>query len=109
MNEDQQTYQRAASSALLGLGVQIVITIVLLVVSLWARQPALYGAMLYALGGLGIWICLWLVYQQHRLERIEALEAEQLAAQHGTDNSIFEVSADDLSVARRRLNSLYKW
>ncbi|MEX2673603.1 MAG: SPFH domain-containing protein [Phycisphaeraceae bacterium] len=109
MNEDQQTYQRAASSALLGLGVQIVMTIVLLVVSLWARQPALYGAMLYALGGLGVWICLWLVYQQHRLERIEALEAEQLAAQHGTDNSIFEVSADDLSVARRRLNSLYKW
>lgn len=109
MNEDQQTYQRAAISALLGLGVQLVLAVALLVVALWAGQWALWAAMYHALGGVGIWVALWLVYQQHRLERIESLEAEQLAARHGTDSSIFEVGADDLSVARRRLEWLYKW
>ena len=109
MNEDQQTYQRAAGSSLLGLGIQLALTAVLMILALWAAQWALYGAMLHALGGVGIWVCLWLVYQQHRLEREESLEAEQLAARHGTESSIFEIGADDLSVARRRLQSLYKW
>ena len=54
-------------------------------------------------------MCLWVVYQQHKLERIEALETEQLAQQHGTDNSIFESSAEDLSVMRKRLAWMHKW
>ncbi|MBI1371090.1 MAG: hypothetical protein GC162_20870 [Planctomycetes bacterium] len=118
MTEDQQTYQRAAGASLLGLGVQLLVSLGLLILSLWAgnglmkegnQSLPLMFATWHAFGGLALWVSLWLVYQQHKLERIEALEAEQLAARHGTDTSIFETTIDDLSVARRRLAWLYKW
>jgi len=109
MSQDQQTYQRAAGASLLGLAVQLVVSFSLLILYFWTRSEALLSATWHAFGGVGLWVCLWIVYQQHKLERIEALEAEQLAARHGTDSSIFETTADDLSVARRRLQWLYKW
>lgn len=109
MSEDQRTYQRAAGASLLGLAVQILVSIGLLLLALWTESNAMTAATWHAFGGIGLWICLWIVYQQHKLERIEALEAEQIAARHGADSSIFETSADDLSVARRRLKWLYRW
>ena len=109
MSNDQQTYHRATSAALAGLAVQVIVALALLLLALWSQNAALAAATWYAFGGVALWACLWVVFQQHRLERIEALEAEQLAARHGTDSSIFETSADDLSVARRRLDWLYKW
>ena len=42
------------------------------------------------LGGLPIWIILWLVYNQHRLERVEALETEQLAADDARTTAFFD-------------------
>ncbi len=109
MSHDQQTYQRAVSAALLGAGVQLVIALVLLLLARWLDAAALNAAVWHAFGGLGIWIILAVVYQQHRLERIEALETEQLQQRHGADSSIFQTSAEDLSVARRRLERLVKW
>jgi regulator of protease activity HflC (stomatin/prohibitin superfamily) len=109
MSKDRQTYQRATSAALAGLAVQLIVALALLLLALWSQNAALAAATWYAFGGVGLWACLWVLYQQHRLERTEALEAEQLAARHGTDSSIFETTADDLSVARRRLDGLYKW
>ena len=109
MRLDQQTYLRARNAALLGLGVQLALALGLLVMGLWQKSPALFGTSLYAFGGLMLWACLWIVYQQHRPERLEALETEQLAARHGSDSSIFETSAEDLAVARRRLERLHRW
>ncbi|QNN22768.1 protease modulator HflK [Planctomycetales bacterium ZRK34] len=109
MSQDQQTYQRAAGASLLGLAVQLLVAFGLLVLSFSSMSDAIGVATWHAFGGVALWLCLWIVYQQHKLERIESLEAEQLAARHGTDSSIFETTADDLSVARRRLRWLYKW
>jgi regulator of protease activity HflC (stomatin/prohibitin superfamily) len=96
-------------ASLLGLGVQLLMAVTVLVLASVTGHPTLEVLAYYCFGGLGVWVCLWVVFQQHKLERIEALETEQLAQQHGTDNSIFEASAEDLSVMRRRLAWMHKW
>ena len=109
MKQDQQTYQRGVTAALIGGAVQLLVAAVVLVLGLWLDSDGVGIAAWHAFGGLGIWVVLAIVYQQHRLVRLEALESEELARTHGTQSSIFETSADELSVARRRLEMLQKW
>jgi membrane protease subunit HflK len=109
MTQDTRTYERAVAGALLGMAIQVVVGLVLLALALWTRHPAVIAAAWHAAGGLPVWVCLVLVFQQHRLERAEALEAERLAKQPGTEGRLFEQSAADLSVARRRLGQLQRW
>ncbi|MAE60649.1 MAG: hypothetical protein CMJ49_04735 [Planctomycetaceae bacterium] len=109
MDQDQQTYVRAVSRSLWGLAVQALVAGALLFVGMWSEVAAIQVGAWYAFGGLMIWLCLVVVYQQHRLEQLETMETEQLAQRHGTESSIFETSADDLAVARKRLERLYRW
>lgn len=109
MPHDQQTYRRAASAALTGLGVQFALALAMALLGLWAKSPALHAATWHLFGGLPIWIVLWLLYNQHRIERVEALEAEQLVRKDQQAAAIFQEHADDLDLARRRLDRLYKW
>lgn len=109
MSREPQGYERAVSGSLLGLALQAACVGVLLGLSLWTGEPAVQAAAWLAAAGLPVWIALALVHQQHRLERIEALEAEQLAQRSGAEQGIFERNAADLSAARRRLNQLYAW
>jgi len=109
MTQDSQTYQRAVVAAMWGFGVQVLVTGILVVLGLWLGSEVVAAAAWHAAGGLAIWLLLALIYQQHKLERIEALEADALRQTHGADSSIFEGTADDLSVARRRLQRLSKW
>ncbi len=106
---DQQTYQRAIFASLLGLGVQLVLIVSSALVQLWSGSPAVAAITWHLLGGVPIWVILLLIYQQHRLERAEFLEAEQLARSSEAGSSIFETAAEDLGLARRRLDNLYKW
>lgn len=108
-NTDQQTYQRALLACLLGLGAQLALTVGSALVQLWSGSPAVAAITWHLLGGVPIWVILLLIYQQHRLERAEALEAEQLARGSDAGSSIFETAAEDLGLARRRLDNLYKW
>ena len=108
MTEDHKTYQRATQASLAGLGVQVLVTLAFGILAGWSRHPSLWAAFWHAIAGIPLWACLWIVYQQHRLERIEALEAEEIRKQ-GADSSIFEVRMDDLSVYRKRLAWLYRW
>ena len=109
MSQDQQTYQRAVSASLLGLVIQLVVSALLLIMSLWMQSALITVVTFYSFGGVVLWITLTVLHQQHKLERIEALEANELAQRHGTDSSIFSTSAEDLSIARRRLERLQKW
>ncbi len=109
MSHDQQAYQRGVSASLLGGAVQLVVAAVLLLLTWWLDSAVLRAAVWHAFGGVGVWVVLAIVYQQHKLERIEALETEQLQQRHGADSSIFQTSADDLSVARRRLERMVRW
>ncbi|MCW8129411.1 MAG: hypothetical protein KIS92_03425 [Planctomycetota bacterium] len=109
MNGASQPYERAVGGALLGLAVQAACAGVFLGLGLWTHEPALLAAAWMAGAGLPLWAVLAIVHQQHRLERIEALEADQLARRPGVEQTIFERTGDDLSVARRRLDQLFKW
>jgi modulator of FtsH protease HflK len=108
--EDHKTYQRAVGASFLGIVLQFLVAVALLVLWLWAqRNEVLEAAFYHGLGGLGIWAALWFLYMQHKRERIEALEAEQIARRHGTDTSIFETTADDLAVQQKHLRLMYRW
>jgi len=109
MSQDQQTYQRGLGAALLGGAVLLLVTAVLAVLGFWLGSATILAAAWHAVGGVAIWLVLAIVYQQHRLERLEALEADELARREGADSSIFETSVGNLSVSRRRLDRLYKW
>lgn len=109
MRQDHKTFQRGATTALLGGMVQLFIAVALLIIGLWIGGAALHAAAWHAFGGLGVWLVLALVYQQHRIVALEAMEAEELSRTHGADSSIFETSADELSRARARLERFQKW
>lgn len=100
-----QSYQRAVAGALLGLGAQLAAAAGLAAIA-FAGDPIVFlPAAWYAAGGIPVWLCLLLLYHQHRLERMEALEAERLASA-GPDTQLFGETAAELNVAQRRLEQL---
>ncbi|MEM8737961.1 MAG: SPFH domain-containing protein [Planctomycetota bacterium] len=109
MAEEQQTYQRAASTALLGLATQLGLAVVVAGLGLYAQSQALHAATWYLFGGLPIWLTLWMLYHQHRLERREALEAEQLSREDARAAALFDEAGHNLATARKRLEGFYKW
>lgn len=109
MANDPQTFQRGAQAAILGLIIQLILTIGMALLGLWAKSPAINVATWYLLGGLPVWVILFLVFNQQRLERIESLEAEQIANKDAVAAAMFDEHADDLDLARRRLARLNKW
>ncbi|MEM6855997.1 MAG: SPFH domain-containing protein, partial [Planctomycetota bacterium] len=48
-------------------------------------------------------------FNQHRLERVEALEAEQLAQEDARAAALFDEAGHNLATARKRLDGFYKW
>jgi regulator of protease activity HflC (stomatin/prohibitin superfamily) len=105
---DHLAYRRAALVCTLGLVIQAILTVVLFVYARFTGDHAA-GTSVYLLGsGLIVWATLLLVFDQHRRERLESLEAEQLNAAGGSA-SAFEASNDDLRVAARRLATIQKW
>ncbi|MBI3828386.1 MAG: hypothetical protein HY291_02650 [Planctomycetes bacterium] len=109
LNQGPVNYERAVGGSLLGLGVQAAAAGLLLGLGLWTGDSAVLAGAWLAAAGLPVWIVLAIVHQQHRLERLEALEAEELAKRPGVEQTIFERTSADLSVARRRLDQLFKW
>ena len=109
MIQDQHAYQRAANAARVGLVFQSVLSVLLALLGLYAESPALHAATWYFFGGLPIWIILWVYYRQQELERIEAIEAEQLAAADAQTAAIFDEAGQQLQLARRRLENLRKY
>ena len=107
--QDQQTYTRASSAALLGLATQLVFAVIVAGLGLYTRSTTFYAAAWYLFGGVPIWATLWLLYNQHRQERVEALEAEQLSREDARAAALFDEAGHELATARKRLDSFYKW
>src|SRR5690606_12399176 len=63
----------------------------------------------FVLIGVVAWLALAVVYDQHRRERLEALEAEAFAASDAAASSVFEESARDLRVAANRLRWMQRF
>ena len=109
MTQDQETYRRATVTAAIGAVTQLVLAVGMALTGLWAQSPPMYAATWHFFGGLPIWVILALLYYQHQLERIEALEAEELARQDERAASLFQRGGEDVHVARQRLRRLYRW
>lgn len=102
--QDLQTFQRARTAALLGLAVQFVLGLVVALLSLYTQSNAVVAATWHLFAGLPVWIITWFWYNQHYLERLEALEHERLAADDAEAAAIFEEAGDQLALARKRLS-----
>ncbi len=118
MRVDHYAYSRATKVAGIGLLLQLVMGTVLLVFGIIAPQEAAVAARgdtafayaaLYVLAGCLVWLSLIIILHQHKLERLEALEEDELAASRGATTSIFERGADEQRVAARRLILMHKW
>jgi len=109
MSQDQHSYGRAAAAALIGLGVQSILAVVIALTGVWSQNPAVGVAAWHLFGGLAIWVVLWLIFHQHKHERAEALEAEQIAQSDTDAAALFDAHGDELAIARQRLGRLYKF
>ena len=109
MKADYLSYQHATQRSLLGLAIQLGLGLVLLVFSIYAGDHAAGTAAFYMLLGVPLWLALAVVFDQHRRERIEAVEAEAFAASDAAASSVFESQADELRVAHKRLRWMYRF
>ncbi len=107
MKADHLSFKRAASVSTLGFVIQIVITLILLLFGLYGKDRAAFSASFFSLVGIFVWLLLMLLFDQHRRERVEAMEAEALAEEAAT--SVFDESAADLRLASRRRQTWYKF
>ncbi|QQS09554.1 MAG: hypothetical protein IPK69_02725 [Phycisphaerales bacterium] len=106
MRADYLTYKRAANVSVMGLVLHVVMGGAMLI---YARLSADHAAMtlaLYMLLGAVGWLALTILYDQHRRERIESIEADALAA--AEESSTIFGGASEFRVAQKRLKSLYK-
>lgn len=108
MRADHLSYRRGMIVCLWGWIGQTALGLLLLILALvFDNQVAGSGAGLVLIGSV-VWLVLAILYDAHRRERIEAMEAEALDAAGARDGSVFE-SGEDLRVASRRLEWMHKW
>ncbi|MBX3391526.1 MAG: hypothetical protein KF787_02650 [Phycisphaeraceae bacterium] len=109
MKADYLTYRKATSVSVLGLVIQTAQALILLIYGVLHRDTVTLSGALIVGFGVPVWLGLSIVFDQHRRERIEALEAEALAQTSGASGSVFDSSGDEFRVASRRLASLYRY
>ena len=105
---DYQTYRRASLICVVGLIIQVFVALMLLIYSTYSGDHAARSASILFGSGVIVWGMLLFVFDQHRRERIEAMEAEQYSNAGGASASAFSES-DDLRVVARRLAFIQKW
>lgn len=108
MAADYLTYRRATSASVLGLVIQGVMAAGLAIYGVLSRDHAAVTASLYCAVGLLVWLTLAIVYDQHRRERIEAVEAEAFSKSELAGTSAFERTEDEFRPAAKRLRALYR-
>ncbi len=101
------SYRRATTAALVGLGVQLALWLLAAALAVWTGSQAVNAAAWHLLGGALVWGSVWLIYQQHKLERAEALEVDELAADANAA-SMFAEGGQSLELAKKRLETLYR-
>lgn len=108
MRADFQTFRSAASVSLRGVFLQVGLAAVSLFYGIKAGEQAAVTAAIFMGAGAGAWLVLAIIYDQHRRERVEAMEAEALAAGPTAGTSVFS-SQDDFRPAAKRLAGLYRY
>jgi len=106
--DELRTWQRGAQTALIGLAFQGFLLIATGVLSVYAGNTALNLLPWYVAGGMAAWLILLLVYNQHKAERIVALEAQQLAGNR-PEGSAFDMQIDERESVRKRIDLLHRF
>ncbi len=109
MNADHLSYQRATQASVLGLVIQAVLSAIMLLYGVFGTDPGAMNAAYAMLIGIPIWFSLALVFHQHKLERLEAMEAEAYRTSQAAEASVFEGIAQDQTVQATRLAWMHKW
>ena len=107
MRIDHHAYQQATRVAGMGLLVQGAMGLTLLVFGLMAGDSPMAAAALVVLLGLLPWGGLVALFHQHKLERLEALEEDELAAGRADLSSVFAREGGEVRVAARRLGRMH--
>lgn len=108
MKADYLSYRRAATVSLLGLGLQVAMGVTLLIYAAVMNDHAAMSGSLLILAGTLVWLMLAIVYDQHRRERVEAMEVEALNQSGARESSAFSEGADDFRVAAKRLAWMHR-
>jgi len=109
MRIDHHAYQRATRVAGVGFMAQAAIGLTLLIFSRISDDTAFFFSSLYVLLGTLVWLGLVIVFHQHRLERLEALEEDELASRGAGGGSVFEERPEEARVAAKRLELMHRW
>lgn len=109
MKADFLSYKRATSRSLLGLTLQVVMGLAILIYAIYGQDRAAMTAAAFVLVGGLVWLSLALVFDQHRRERLETMEAEAFAASDAAASSAFDQSAHELRIAAKRLRAMYRF
>lgn len=108
MRTDHFAYQQATRVASFGLIFQLILGVAMLIWGIAGEDTSFEIASLYILPGCLVWIGLMVIFHQHRLERLEALERDELANERGGEESaLFEEG--EVDVAARRLRLMHTW
>ena len=108
MRADFQTFRNAAAVSRRGIYLQVFLTAVTIVYAVKANEPAAMTGAIFMGVGAAAWLVLAIVFDQHRRERVEAMELEALAAGPTAGTSVFE-QQDDFRPAAKRLAGLYRF
>lgn len=109
MRIDHFAYQRATRVAAFGLMLQLIFGIGMMIFGIVRRDTSLSVAATYVLTGSLAWLGLVLIFHQHKLERLEALEIDELQQSRMRGGSAFDADAEGIRVQSRRLDLMHKW
>jgi len=108
MRADYETYRNAAGVSIKGLFFQLLVAGITAAYAFWSGDHAAMSGAIFMGVGVVAWLTLAIVYDQHRRERIEAMENDALATTSGAGGSVFE-ARQDFRPAAARLAGLYRW
>ncbi len=109
MRHDHFAYQQATRVAGIGILLQAAMALGVFLFGRIGQDTTLaFGAVAVAIGILP-WIALTVVFHQHRLERLEVLENDEIAAIRGDARSVFEGDREQSTAAAIRLRLMHQW
>jgi len=109
MRHDHFAYQQATRVAGIGILLQAATALgVFLFGRIGQDTTLVFGAVCVAIGILP-WVALTVVFHQHRLERLEVLENDEIAAIRGDARSVFEGDREQGTAAAARLRLMHQW
>lgn len=102
-------YQQATRVCGIGFGIQLLLGAFLAIYGRIVGDSAITLASFYVLIGIVPWLSLIVLFHQHSLERLEALENEELEQLRASGSSVFEGGREQSDLASRRLASMHRW